>query len=82
MKVLKFSADNLLTLINDVLDFTKIETGNIDLEQADVDLRVLVQSIAASLQYQTKEKIYTLMPLLMRQFPKLLLATAPGYHRY
>jgi PAS domain S-box-containing protein len=56
LNVLKFSADNLLTLINDVLDFTKIETGNIELEQADVDLRKMLQSITASLQYQTKEK--------------------------
>jgi PAS domain S-box-containing protein len=56
LNVLKFSADNLLTLINDVLDFTKIETGNIELEQAEVDLRKMIQSITASLLYQTKEK--------------------------
>jgi PAS domain S-box-containing protein len=56
LNVLKFSADNLLTLINDVLDFTKIETGNVELEQAEVDLRKMLQSITASLQYQTKEK--------------------------
>jgi len=57
--ILKFSAENLMTLINNVLDFTKIETGNIDLEQAGVDLRELVQSIAGSMQYQASEnKIY------------------------
>lgn len=56
LNVLKFSADNLLTLINDVLDFTKIETGNVDLEQADVNLRGMLQSITGSLQYKSNEK--------------------------
>ncbi|WP_299498482.1 PAS domain-containing protein [Mucilaginibacter sp.] len=56
LNVLKFSADNLLGLINDVLDFTKIETGNIELEKAKFDLRETVQSITGSMQYKTKEK--------------------------
>jgi len=56
LNVLKFSADNLLKLINDVLDFTKIETGNIELEEEKVNLRETVQSITGSLQYKTKEK--------------------------
>lgn len=56
LNVLKFSADNLLTLINDVLDFTKIETGNIDLEKDKLDLRETIQSITGSLQYKTNEK--------------------------
>lgn len=56
LEVLKFSSDNLLTLINDVLDFTKIETGNVELEQSDVHLRDMIHSITSSLQYKTKEK--------------------------
>ena len=56
LDVLKFSADNLMTLINDVLDFTKIETGNVELEKGSVDLRETVQSIIGSLQYKTKPK--------------------------
>jgi len=56
LNVLKFSSDNLLKLINDVLDFTKIETGNIELEKDNVHLKEIVQSITGSLQYKTKEK--------------------------
>jgi len=56
LDVLKFSADNLMMLINDVLDFTKIETGNVELEKGRVDLRETVQSIIGSLQYKTKPK--------------------------
>lgn len=56
LSVLKFSAQNLMGLINDVLDFTKIETGNIELEKTDVDLRALVMGITSSMQYKTTEK--------------------------
>jgi PAS domain S-box-containing protein len=54
--VLKFSAENLMTLINDVLDFTKIETGNVELEKANVDIRELIQSIITSMRYKVDEK--------------------------
>ena len=56
LDILKFSAENLMLLINDVLDFTKIETGNIELEQANVNLRDLVQGIIGSMQFKTREK--------------------------
>ncbi|RZL40666.1 MAG: PAS domain-containing sensor histidine kinase, partial [Pedobacter sp.] len=32
LNILKFSGENLLHIINDILDFTKIETGNLQLE--------------------------------------------------
>lgn len=56
LSILKFSAENLMTLINDVLDFTKIETGNIQLEKAHVDMRDMIHGITASMQYKAQEK--------------------------
>ncbi|OOQ59152.1 PAS domain S-box protein [Mucilaginibacter pedocola] len=56
LSILKFSAENLMTLINDVLDFTKIETGNIQLEKANVDMRDMVAGVTASMQYKAQEK--------------------------
>jgi PAS domain S-box-containing protein len=73
LNVLKFSADNLLTLINDVLDFTKIETGNVELEQAEVNLRKTVQSITASLQYQTKGKNIYIDALIDEAIPETII---------
>jgi len=40
------SADALLTLINDVLDFSKSEAGRLTLEQIDLELRPLVEETA------------------------------------
>lgn len=54
--ILKFSADNLMNLINDLLDFTKIETGNVVLEKANVDLRKVVSGVANSMQFRANEK--------------------------
>jgi PAS domain S-box-containing protein len=56
LNILKFSAENLMTLINDVLDFTKIETGNIELEKAPVDLRDMINGVTSSMQYKALEK--------------------------
>lgn len=69
LDILKFSAENLMLLINDVLDFTKIETGNIELEKANVDLRDLVQSITGSMQFKTGEKQIDLIQKIDADIP-------------
>ena len=39
------SANALLTIINDILDFSKIEAGKLAIENADFDVRRLVESV-------------------------------------
>ncbi|MGZ3757153.1 MAG: response regulator [Mucilaginibacter sp.] len=45
LSILKTSADNLLVLINDILDFNKIESGKLDMEEADFSVRKLLEDI-------------------------------------
>lgn len=53
LEILKFSSQNLLTLINDVLDFTKIETGNLQLEFIPFNLKHLVRNTIQAFQYKS-----------------------------
>ncbi|MCJ8210702.1 PAS domain S-box protein [Mucilaginibacter sp. RS28] len=73
LNVLKFSAENLLTLINDVLDFAKIETGNVELERAKIDLREIVNSVIASMQYKTGRKDIYLRAVIEDSFKAAVL---------
>ncbi|MEQ8238684.1 MAG: PAS domain S-box protein [Cyclobacteriaceae bacterium] len=56
LKVLRFSSDNLLSLVNDVLDYNKISSGNLELESSSFNLRHLLNSIHANYQSQADEK--------------------------
>ncbi|MFH1303595.1 MAG: response regulator, partial [Planctomycetota bacterium] len=50
------SADNLLEIINDVLDLSKIEAGSLSLEQIDFDLHETVEDAVNSLAGPAHEK--------------------------
>jgi len=56
LNILKFSAENLLNIINDILDFTKIETGNLTLECLPMDIKSLAADIISSLQINATKK--------------------------
>ena len=45
---LKTSSDNLLVLINDILDFNKIEAGKLELETAHFSLKKLIKDIVSA----------------------------------
>jgi signal transduction histidine kinase len=55
IEVLKYSAQNLHLLINDILDFNKIEAGKIDIELIPFDLKELIIQIAKSLEVKANE---------------------------
>lgn len=74
LDILKFSAENLMTLINDVLDFTKIETGNIELEKADVNLREMVHRVVSSMQYRANECNIYLKETVDEALPEFIIA--------
>lgn len=56
IEVLLFSANGLLSLINDVLDINKLDADKIELEKTNFSLLKLVDGIAAAMQARAKEK--------------------------
>ncbi|MEJ0062673.1 MAG: response regulator [Alphaproteobacteria bacterium] len=57
---LKDSSDHLLELINDLLDFAKLEEGAIHLEQIGFDLKELVERTVGMMSIKAQEKNLTL----------------------
>jgi PAS domain S-box-containing protein len=56
LKIIKFSADNLLQIINDILDFSKIEAGKLSLENVEFNLYDLIQNMMQIVKFNTKNK--------------------------
>jgi signal transduction histidine kinase/CheY-like chemotaxis protein len=56
LSVLKFSAVSLHSLINDILDYNKIESDKLSLEATRVNVHELIDNICAGLRIQAKEK--------------------------
>lgn len=56
VRIAKSSADSLLSLINDILDFTKIEAGKLELEQTDFHLPSLLEDITEMFGHRAESK--------------------------
>ena len=56
LAVIQSSSQTLLGILNDILDYSKIETGEILLEPRDFDLRQLVEDIQALMRFRATEK--------------------------
>jgi len=56
LKVLHFSAESLLALINDILDFNKLDYGKLEMEKIGFYPAELIGRIYSGLKYQADEK--------------------------
>ena len=72
LKILDFSAQNLLALVNDILDFNKIEAGKISIEKVDFSLKEIIDGISHSLELKADEKNIDLFFLIDPEIPDLL----------
>jgi signal transduction histidine kinase len=56
IEILQFSADNLLRLVNDILDYSKIDSGKVEFESIDFELKRLLTGIRQSFDHEALKK--------------------------
>ena len=66
------SGDTMMALLNDILDFEKIETGNMKLEYIDFDLPKLVTSVVTLMSGQAQEKGITVKADIPADIPEFV----------
>jgi CheY-like chemotaxis protein/two-component sensor histidine kinase len=60
LNTLKFSGENLLAIINDILDYNKIEAGKLELNNSRFNIHQLIHKIKQSFEPRAAEKELTL----------------------
>ncbi len=72
MKSIKYSSDHLLGVINDVLDFSKLEAGKVDIEKLDFDLFTLMHESVRTVEFRAREKGIELISEIDKNIPPVI----------
>lgn len=70
------SGQTLLKIINDILDYSKIESGKLDLEENNFSLREVVDQVVSTLNAKAKEKSIHLDFYIDEECPQVLCGDA------
>ncbi|HTH81930.1 MAG TPA: response regulator, partial [Mucilaginibacter sp.] len=73
LNILKFSGENLLAIINDILDYNKIEAGKLDLNQLRFNVLNLAQKIKQSFLSKALEKKLDLILTIDEAVPEYII---------
>lgn len=69
-ETIRYSAEALLTIINDILDLSKIEAGKLIIEPIPFDLRVAIEEVVELLAMRAEEKGLALIVRYAPQAPR------------
>ncbi|GIV34604.1 MAG: hypothetical protein KatS3mg031_2139 [Chitinophagales bacterium] len=73
LKILRFSANNLLALINDILDLSKIEAGKLDIAPKEFELNQVLSLIRQTHGIRAKQKNLELILQVSDSIPAVLI---------
>jgi two-component system, sensor histidine kinase len=76
LKIVKNCANTLLSLINNVLDLSKLEAEKVIIEEIDFDVKFLVQKVIDTNLIRAKEKYIQLYQQIDNKIPKMLIGDA------
>jgi signal transduction histidine kinase/CheY-like chemotaxis protein len=74
LQKIKTSSHSLLTIINEILDFSKVEAGKLELYNTCFELSSLVEKLKSMFEYQAKEKNLDFTILVDESLPKCLIS--------
>lgn len=80
-RILKTSGEHLLSLINDILDWAKIEAREVQLELIDFDLNQCIETVDHLLRPQAQAKGLTLLTLMDSNVPWALVGDPTRLHQ-
>jgi len=72
VETIRNSADALMTIINDILDYSKIEAGKLDLEIIDFDLRITLEQVSDLMALRAHGKNLEFGCMIHHDVPSLL----------
>jgi two-component system, sensor histidine kinase and response regulator len=72
LEIIRSSGDSLLTIINDILDYSKFEAGKFFLDHVDFDLRSAIEDINCQLSVKAREKGLNYTATVSPDVPSLL----------
>jgi signal transduction histidine kinase/ActR/RegA family two-component response regulator len=73
LKAIRTSSDNLVVILNDVLDLSKIEAGKLDIENISLNLEVVVENVIQILKFKAEEKGLILSYNIDNNVPNLVM---------
>ncbi|MDA7950634.1 MAG: ATP-binding protein [Pirellulaceae bacterium] len=72
LEIIKRNGEFLIDLINDILDLSKIESGNMEVEQLQVDIRQMINDVQALLRTRAEESPIKLNVDLSPDLPEFI----------
>lgn len=73
LNIIRFSGENLLSLVNDILDYNKIEAGKVEIEKIAFNLEELIHNIKQAHAFKADEHSITLKLLYDRDLPQVVI---------
>jgi signal transduction histidine kinase/ActR/RegA family two-component response regulator len=77
LAILQFSAENLMALINDILDFNKLDSDKVALEKVPFNLAAHIRKNCASVEMKAKEKMLDLRLSIAREIENKIVFSDP-----